>query len=107
MKARAAVLIVDDHPLLRAGLSRLLGQEADLRVCGEASTVHEALKAIANLKPDIVLVDITLKGGDGLALIKDMKRRSLSSPVLVLSMHEESLYAERALRAGARGYIMK
>lgn len=89
------------------GLTRLLNQEPDLLVCGQAHTAHEALRAIAAMKPDVVIVDITLPDGNGIDLIKDMKRRSLQSRILVLSMHDESLYAERALRAGAKGYIMK
>jgi DNA-binding NarL/FixJ family response regulator len=101
------IFIVDDHPLMREGLTRLLNSQLDLMVCGEAPTTHQALKSIPILKPDIVILDLTLAGSDGLDLIKDMKLRSLKSLVLVLSMHDESLYAERALRAGAKGYIMK
>jgi DNA-binding NarL/FixJ family response regulator len=92
---------------MREGLSRLFNLQPDLHVCGEASTAHQALKAIPVLKPDIVVLDITLAGSNGMDLIKDMKARSLKSMILVLSMHDESLYAERALRAGAKGYIMK
>jgi len=101
------IFIVDDHPLVREGLRRLIGLQPDLSICGEAHTTHEALKSIAGLKPDVVILDLTLSGSNGLDLIKDMKLRSLKSLVLVLSMHDESLYAERALRAGAKGYIMK
>ncbi len=104
---KVKVFLVDDHPLLREGLARLINLQTDLNVCGEASAAHQALKSIPVLKPDIVILDLTLAGSDGLDLIKDMKLRSLKSLVLVLSMHEESLYAERALRAGAKGYIMK
>lgn len=104
---RFKIYIVDDHPLMREGLSRLVHTQSDLRVCGEASTAHEALKNIQVLKPDITILDLTLAGSDGLDLIKDMKSRSLKSLVLVLSAHDEFLYAERALRAGAKGYIMK
>jgi DNA-binding NarL/FixJ family response regulator len=107
MKGKSSVYLVEDHPLLREGLTRLIEQQSDLRVCGEAVTMHEALKAMPLLKPDIVILDLTLAGLNGLELIKDMKLRSLKHRVLVLSMHEESLYAERALRAGAKGYIMK
>ncbi len=106
-KGKDKIFIVDDHPLLREGLTRLFNQQPDLYVCGEASTAHQALKSIPVLKPDIVIVDLTLASSNGLDLIKDMKLRSLKSRVLVLSMHDESLYAERALRAGAKGYIMK
>ena len=101
------IFIVDDHPLLREGLARLINQQVDLKVCGEAATAHQALQRMPALKPDIAIVDITLPGSNGMDLIKDMKLRSLKSLILILSMHEESLYAERALRAGAKGYIMK
>ncbi len=101
------IFIVDDHPLMREGLKRLLNLETDLTVVGQAETVGEALKTIPKLKPDLAIVDITLPDGNGIDLIKDIKRRSIKCPALVLSMHDESLYAERALRAGAKGYIMK
>jgi DNA-binding NarL/FixJ family response regulator len=101
------IFIVDDHPLLREGLTRLIDNEPDLRVCGEAPSKEQALKAIAVLKPDVTIVDLTLGGSSGMDLIKDMKLRSMKSQILALSMHEEKLYAERALRAGAKGYIMK
>jgi DNA-binding NarL/FixJ family response regulator len=104
---RFKVFIVDDHPLLREGLTRLIQLQPELVLSGQASTPHEALNSIALLKPDIVILDLTLSGLNGLELIKDMKLRSLKSLILVLSMHDESLYAERALRAGAKGYIMK
>ena len=104
---KARVLIVDDHPVVRAGLTQLIGKEEDLAVCGEASSQCAALKVIAELRPDIATVDISLKGGDGIELIKDIKVRHPHLPVLVLSMHDESLYAPRALRAGAKGYVMK
>ena len=106
-KRKIKVMIVDDHPVVREGLVRLINLQPGLRVCGEASTTHQALKALPVLKPDIVILDITLAGSNGMDLIKDMKLRSLKSLILVLSMHDESLYAERALRAGAKGYIMK
>jgi len=101
------IYIVDDHPLIREGLVRFINLQPDLRVCGEATTSHQALKSIPVLKPDVVILDLTLESANGLDLIKDMKLRSLKSLILVLSMHDESLYAERALRAGAKGYIMK
>ena len=94
-------------PVLIEGLTRVFNLQPNLVVCGEASTSHDALKSIQALKPDIVILDLTLAGSSGLDLIKDMKLRSLHSLILVLSMHEESLYAERALRAGAKGYLMK
>ena len=101
------IFIVDDHPLLREGLTRLINLQADLTVCGEAPSTHQALKAIPVIKPDVIILDLTLADSNGLDLIKDIKLRSLKSMILVLSMHNESLYAERALRAGAKGYIMK
>src|SRR3989344_8589384 len=106
-KKKYKIFIVDDHPVVREGLTRLINLQPDLRVCGEASTKHQALKSIPVLKPDIVILDLTLAGSNGMDLIKDMKLRSLKSLILVLSMHDESLYAERALRAGAKGNIMK
>jgi DNA-binding NarL/FixJ family response regulator len=106
-KKKFKIFIVDDHPLIREGLERLINFQPDLSLCGQASTAFRALKAIPILKPDLVILDITLAGSNGMGLIKDMKLRSLKSLILVLSMHDESLYAERALRAGAKGYIMK
>jgi DNA-binding NarL/FixJ family response regulator/HPt (histidine-containing phosphotransfer) domain-containing protein len=106
-KKRFKIFVVDDHPLILEGLVRLLNLQPDLKLCGQATTAHQALKAIPILKPDLVILDITLSGSDGMGLIKDMKLRSLKSFILVLSMHDESLYAERALKAGAKGYIMK
>ena len=106
-KEKHKIFIVDDHPLVREGLTRFINLQPDMLVCGEASSAHQALKSIPVLKPDVVVLDLTLAGSNGLDLIKDMKLRSLKSLVLVLSMHDESLYAERALRAGAKGYIMK
>jgi DNA-binding NarL/FixJ family response regulator len=104
---KAAVLIVDDHPIMRSGLAQLIAQEDDLELCGEAEDVHGALKAIEELEPDLAIVDIALKEGSGIELIKDIKVRWPKLPVLVLSMHDESFYAERVLRAGARGYVTK
>ncbi|OPY79344.1 MAG: Oxygen regulatory protein NreC [Syntrophorhabdus sp. PtaU1.Bin153] len=101
------IFIVDDHPIVRKGLSQLINQEADLVVCGEAANAESALENLKKLKPDLAIVDISLKGVDGIELIKQMKVRYSNLPVLVVSMHDESLFAERALRVGARGYIMK
>jgi len=101
------VLIVDDHPLVREGLANLIRAEPDLVISGEAGSVNEALQAIAKNRPDVLLLDLSLPGPNGMELIKDLRLRNGSPPVLVLSMHEESFYAERVLRAGARGYIMK
>lgn len=101
------VFIVDDHAILREGLSRLINSEEDLTVCGEADNASDALQAIANCKPNIVLVDITLGDGSGIRLIENLMYSHPGLPALVLSMHDESAYAERCLKAGARGYIMK
>lgn len=101
------VLLVDDHPIVRQGLKRLIGNEPDLVVCAEAETVREARQAIREQGPDVVVVDISLKEGDGMDLVKDIHARHAGLPVLVLSMHDESVYAERMLNAGANGYIMK
>ena len=104
---RKKVLVVDDHPLVRERVAELINQEPDLLVCGEAEDGHQALAAVASLGPDIAVVDITLKDTYGIELIKDIKNQFPRLPVLVLSMHDESLYAERALRAGALGYLNK
>ncbi len=114
MKAKPApngrkktVLIVDDHPLLRDGLAKVINQQPDLAVCGEAADARSGLAAAAKLRPDVVIADLTMDDGNGLDLIKDLHAREAKLPILVLSMHHENLYAERAVRAGARGYVMK
>jgi DNA-binding NarL/FixJ family response regulator len=107
LPARRTILLVDDHPLLRHGLVALIKSEPDLDVCGEAATSAAALEAIRAHPPDLAIVDLALDGADGLELIKTMKARHPEIPALVLSMHDEALYAERALRAGARGYVNK
>lgn len=101
------ILIVEDHPIFRWGLSELINQEPDMAVCGEATDVASAWKAIEQLAPDLVIADITLANSDGIELTKAVSRRHRNLPVLILSMHDQFLYAERALHAGARGYIMK
>src|SRR5689334_25060732 len=101
------VLIVDDHPIVRQGLRRLIEAEADLEVCGEAETAREAKSLIRELEPDAVIVDVSLNQGDGLELVKDARAHYPGLPLLVLSMHDEAIYAERMLSAGANGYIMK
>jgi DNA-binding NarL/FixJ family response regulator len=101
------VLVVDDHPVFREGLVRVLNQERDLTVCGEAADASEALKLLGTLKPDLIIVDISLEGMNGIDLIKSIRTQQPRLAILVLSMHKESLYAERALRAGANGYLMK
>jgi DNA-binding NarL/FixJ family response regulator len=99
--------LVDDHPLVREWLTNLIHQQSDLVVCGEAESAPAALQGIIRQTPDVAIVDISLADGSGIELIKDIKARQLQLSVIVLSMHDERLYAERALRAGARGYIMK
>ncbi len=106
-KPKTKVLLVDDHPVLRRGLGQLINQEPDMAVCGEAEDAPHAFDAVAQLTPDVVVVDVSLKGSNGIELIKNLKARYPDLPILVLSMHDESLYAERALRAGGLGYIMK
>jgi DNA-binding NarL/FixJ family response regulator len=104
---KKTVFVVDDHPIVRQGLALLINQETDLTVCGEAEEMHSALSAIQAVRPDILIVDISLNGPDGLELLKNIRLGAPRLPVLILSMHDESIYAERALRAGANGYIMK
>ncbi len=101
------VLLVDDHPVMRGGLADLIEQQVDLTVCGEAEDPVSALKAIEDAHPDAVIVDIALRDGNGIKLTRDIKARHPRLAVLVLSLYDEVFYAERALRAGARGYITK
>ena len=101
------ILLVDDHPIVRKGLVQLINQERDLEVCGEAVDRCDALAAVKQQQPTLVVVDLSLKSSDGLDLVKDIREQAPGLPVLVLSMHDEGVYAERVLRAGARGYIMK
>src|ERR1700722_8023413 len=104
---KKTVFIVDDHPLLRQGLALLINREPDLMVCGEAEEAHTAMQEIAAKNPDILIADISLNGPDGLELLKNLRTLYPNLPVLILSMHDESVYAERSLRARANGYIMK
>ena len=104
---KARVAIVEDHPMFRERLTSLINREDDMLVCGEADNARDGFKLIQETKPQIAIVDISLKGSGGLELIKDLRAHEIEVPVLVLSMHEESLYAERVLRAGAKGYITK
>ena len=101
------MFVIDDHPVLRQGLARLINDQPDLATCGEADSPVEAMRQLASAKPDVVIVDLTLRGGDGLELCKQIRDRFGRLPMLVVSMHDEGLYAERALKAGARGYVMK
>lgn len=106
-KTRTRILVVDDHPMMRQGLAALINNEKDLMVCGEAESSAQAMEAIPSTKPDLVIADITLPDKSGIELIKDLLSLHPGLRVLVVSMHDESLYAERVLRAGGRGYIMK
>jgi DNA-binding NarL/FixJ family response regulator len=101
------VLVVDDHPLMRHGVSEILGRENDLEICGEAESVDGALAQLETSGPDLVIVDISLKDGNGLALVEAIRERDPSVATLAWSMHDEELFAERALRAGAMGYVNK
>lgn len=103
----AKVLIVDDHPIVRQGFTQFINREPDLEVCGDAEDANRALIAIEKLNPDIAIIDISLKGSNGLELIKSIRMQYPKLLMLVVSMHDESRYAERVLRAGARGYVMK
>jgi DNA-binding NarL/FixJ family response regulator len=107
MKEKKKVFIVDDHPIMRDGITQLIDQQPDLEVCGSACSAPEALNALNGLAPDLLLVDISLSGMNGIDLIKIVKKRRPRLPALVLSMHSEDLYAERAIHAGAKGYVMK
>ena len=101
------ILIVDDHPIFRMGMQALINQEAGLTVCGVAENLSMARTAIADTAPDMVIIDISLDGDNGLDLVREISANAQPIPTLVLSMHDESVWAERAIRAGARGYIMK
>jgi DNA-binding NarL/FixJ family response regulator len=105
--SRKRVLIVDDHPMMRTGLAQLIDNEGDLKVCAEADNAAQALDAAVGQKLDLILLDISLPDKNGLELIKDIRALKPNLPILVVSMHDEALYAERVLRAGGRGYIMK
>jgi DNA-binding NarL/FixJ family response regulator len=106
-KEKTRILIVEDHPIFRMGMRDLINQESDMMVCGEAEDVSGGRKAIEQLQPDIVIVDLSLKSSCGIDLVRETRLVNKKLPVLVLSMHDESLHAERCLLAGARGYIMK
>ena len=107
MSKKLRIFLVDDHSVLRQGMRRLIDLEKDMQVCGEAGDAAEALQGIAAQKPDVVLLDLGLKGTSGLDLIKNVRQRLPNMAILVMSMFEESIYAERVLRAGAKGYVMK
>jgi len=105
--AKKKVLLVDDHPLVRLGIGQLINRQPDLKVCGEAEDAQGALERVTDLKPDVVILDLSLKDSDGLEVLKDIRIQHPNIPVLVLSIHNECLYGELALRAGAKGYVMK
>jgi DNA-binding NarL/FixJ family response regulator len=105
--SKASIMVVDDHPMVRDGLMRLISQQEDLFCCGQAGTVAETLTAIAKQRPDLLILDLRLKGGDGLELIKTLKYQYPDLRILILSQYEAPLYVERALRAGALGYVVK
>lgn len=107
VEKKTKVLLVEDHAMFRERLAHLIGQDFGMSICGETDNITEALEIARTAKPDLALVDITLKGSSGLEFLKDLKARQIQLPVLVLSMHEEMLYAERVLAAGAKGYITK
>lgn len=107
MMQQTTILIVDDHPLVRTGLGELLKHEADLKICCEASNLQEAFQFLRDSSPDVAIVDVSLPDGNGLDLVKRLRIRNPNTRILVLSMHDEALLAERALRAGALGYINK
>lgn len=106
-RAKTRVLLVDDHPMIRRGLAALINEEPNLVVCGETGSSRQGLKLIAALKPNLAILDISLDERDGIELIKEVRAQSPQVQVLILSMHDEAIYAERALRAGASGYVMK
>jgi DNA-binding NarL/FixJ family response regulator len=105
--AKLKVLIVDDHPVTRQGMKALINQQLNLEVCGESDNAPQALELVTKLQPDLAIVDVTLKTTNGIELTKSIKTQAPNLPILVVSMHDEALYAERALRAGAMGYVMK
>jgi DNA-binding NarL/FixJ family response regulator len=107
MPKKVRIMVVDDHPIMREGLTRVIEETSDLMVCAQAESIQGALELIKKMVPDLIIVDIGLGGTNGLELIKDVKARHPKLPVLVHSMHEEQVYAQRSLHAGARGYLMK
>jgi DNA-binding NarL/FixJ family response regulator len=105
--AKRRILIVDDHPLLRRGLTALINNESDLTVCAEAATQRGGMEAVASTQPDLVIADLSLGDGDGLALVKEIRSDDRKLPVLVFSMHDTPAYAQRVFQAGANGYVTK
>jgi len=107
LSRKRRIFVVDDHPIFRRGIAQAVNHEKDIEICGEAENASEALEAAERIEPDLMLIDITLPGTNGIELIKCLRARCPDLRLLVISMHDESLYAERALRAGAQGYVMK
>ncbi len=105
--SKKRIFVVEDHPMVRERLAELVNKEDDMEVCGEADNVTTALELIQQLNPDIIIIDITLRGSSGLDLIRTLRKSPIETPILTLSMHDETAYAHRALRAGANGFIMK
>ena len=105
--AKRRILMVDDHPIVREGMAKFLNVQDDLHLCCEAGNAPEALEMLQTCNPDLAIVDMTLRGESGLELVKTLRHRQAQLPILVMSMHDEGLFAERALRAGANGYVMK
>jgi DNA-binding NarL/FixJ family response regulator len=106
-KPKSRVMLVDDHPMLRHGIAELVNSEGNLEVCGEAGNMQDAFTLAGKLRPDLVIIDVSLNGNNGIELMKNLSTRYASMPLLAYSMHDETIYAERALRAGAKGYVMK
>jgi DNA-binding NarL/FixJ family response regulator len=106
-KPKTRIILVDDHPIVRRGIADLINSEADLGVVGEAGTMQEAMTLASTLKPELMIVDVSLDGNNGIELMKNLTSRWSTLPILAYSMHDEAIYAERALRAGAKGYVMK
>jgi len=106
-KDKKTIIVVDDHPIIREGISKIINRQPDMEVIGEAVSAMDGMELIKDRMPDMLILDLSLKNSSGLDLIKDVKGKNISLPILVLSMHPETLYAERVLRAGAKGYIMK
>lgn len=106
-KPKTRIILVDDHPIVRRGIADLINSEADLSVVGDAGTMQEAMSLASTVKPDLMIVDVSLDGNNGIELMKNLSSRWSTLPILAYSMHDEAIYAERALRAGAKGYVMK
>lgn len=107
LKYTTKVMIVDDHPIVRCGIARLIGQEADMEVCGEFDGTEDIPTVVANLRPDVLILDISLKNTDGIAILRALRKTNTSLPILILSMHDNKIFIARAIKAGANGYVIK